>query len=79
MLSDSPFQNTIILYIIIISVILLCKPHVMYDYNTNTFKSFGLKENQTICAFPLVAIGTGIVLYAIFLMIHICCSIIESR
>lgn len=67
----SPLYNTIIFYILIISIILITKPSFLYCNKTNKFKPFGCNDNETLLSFPIVSIGTGIILYLIFTIIEI--------
>ncbi len=67
---STPVYNTIIFYILIICILLILKPQFMYCEETDKFKHFGLSENQTIFSFPLIAIGSGIILYIIFLLVN---------
>lgn len=74
-----PLYNTIVFYILIICILLITKPQFMYCHKTKKFKSFGLSSNQTIFSFPLVAISSGIVLYSIFLTLHILCKYLDEK
>jgi hypothetical protein len=68
---DNPVYNSVILYILIITMILVIKPSFMYDYDNHTFKLFGLGDNKTIYAYPVVTIGSAVLLYIFFLLISI--------
>jgi len=70
MMFGSPIYNAILFYILIVITILIIKPSVMYNHKTKKFKSFGCSEegdNQTMFAFPLVALSSAITLYFFFL------------
>ena len=68
---DNPVYNTIIFYILITCIILITKPKFMYCYKTNKFKPFGCGKKQTLLSFPTVSIGSGILLYILFLGVEI--------
>lgn len=70
----NPVYNTVVVYIIIISIILIIKPESMYCKKTDTFKPFGLNDNQTIMSFPVVIMGSGVLLYTLFLTVSVCCK-----
>lgn len=76
---STPVYNTIIFYILIVCIILITKPNFMYCYKSKKFKSFGLNDNQTMLSFPIVAIGSGIILYMIFLMVQIMCKYLDEK
>ena len=68
---NNPVYNTVIFYILINSVFLLVKPNFMYCNKINKFKTFGCNKNQTLFPFPLISIGSAVLLYIIFLCIKI--------
>jgi Ca2+/H+ antiporter len=68
---NNPVYNSIIFYILTISIILLLKPKFMYCYKTNKFKTFGFGKHKTFFSFPCVAIILSILFYMIFLWIEI--------
>jgi hypothetical protein len=68
---ESPVYNAIIFYILIICVIIITKPEFMYCIKSNKFKSFGFGDGQTLLSFPVISIGSGIVLYIFFLFFEI--------
>lgn len=67
----TPVYNTLIFYIIIIVTIIIIKPSFLYCEKTQKFRTFGCQEEQTIFPLPVVAIGCGIFLYFIFLLIEL--------
>ena len=75
---SSPIYNTILFYIILITVILILKPRSMYCYKTKKFKPFGLEKGKTLLCFPIVAITSVVVLYFIFLMVEILNEYLDS-
>lgn len=68
---NTPLYNTIIFYILFITLILITKPEFMYSNKQKRFKAFGCGKDQTLFAFPLVCVGSGIALYTLFLLISI--------
>lgn len=68
---ETPVYNTIVFYIMIVISLLIIRPKFMYDEENKIFKSFGNNENQTLLSFPLVSIGSGILLYLLFLVISL--------
>lgn len=76
---NTPVYNTIIFYIMIVSIILITKPNFMYCQKTKRFKSFGCGEDGTVWSFPLVSIGSGIALYLFFLLIYILNQFLEKQ
>jgi hypothetical protein len=76
---NTPVYNTIIFYIMIVCIILIIKPRFMYCQETKRFKPFGCGEDGTIMSFPLVSIGSGIVLYLFFLLVFILNQFLENH
>ena len=68
---SNPIYNTILVYILFVIFILFIKPNNIYCHKTNKFKQFGLSENQSLMCFPVVCIISVIIIYFIFLIIHI--------
>ena len=65
----SPIYNAILFYILFVIIILVIKPNAMYDHKTKKFKSFGCSgEDQTLFAFPIVALSSAVIFYIIFLI-----------
>ena len=56
----------IITYIIIIISIYLVKPDEVYDHKKNKFKEFGLENDKTILAIPVIAVVLAILIYILF-------------
>lgn len=76
---SKPLYNTIVFYILVVCILLIIKPSFMYCYKTKQFKSFGTtNSSQTMLSFPLIAIGSGIALYMLFLTIHILCQYLDE-
>ena len=76
---STPVYNTIIFYIMIVCIILITKPSFMYCHETKRFRAFGCGEKDTIMSFPLVSIGSGVLLYLFFLLIYILSEFLEKR
>lgn len=76
---NTPVFNTIIFYLIVICLILIIKPKFMYSDKENKFKQFGCGEDQTLLSFPIVGIGSGIIIYAIFLFIDALFSYLDKK
>lgn len=68
---SNPVYNTVIFYILIMTIMLVMKPEFIYDHKNDMFKTFGLKDNQTIMCLPITALCMGVLLYMIFLSINI--------
>lgn len=68
---SSPIYNTILFYILLVTLILILKPSSMYCDKTKRFKSFGCGRDQTILCFPIICLTSVIIFYFIFLMIEI--------
>lgn len=79
LVGSSPVYNTIIFYILIVSLLLIIKPGFMYCSNTKRFKSFGFGENKTLFCFPLICIACVIILYFLFLLIDIFNNYLDSN
>lgn len=75
---DTPVYNAIICYILLICILLIFKPSFLYSNEKKRFKSFGFDEDKTIMPFPMVAIGSGILLYALFIWIQIVFKYLEK-
>lgn len=65
---NSPAQNAILIYMIIVLGLLIIKPRFMYD-NKNRLKKFGFGESKTICTLPIICISSGVFFYFIFAII----------
>ena len=68
---NNPVYNTIVFYILITCIILITKPDFMYCSDTNKFKPFGCDDGHTLMSFPVVSIGSGVLLYIFFLGVEI--------
>ena len=68
---ETPLFNTVIFYIMVVTILLIVKPDFMWDQETGRFKSFGFGQGQTLASFATTAIGMGVMLYALFLGIYI--------
>lgn len=75
---SSPVYNTILFYILLVTIILALKPENMYCYKTKRFKSFGCGKNQTLLCFPIVCITAVIIFYFIFLMVEIISGYLDT-
>ena len=71
---QTPMFNSIIFYIIIVTILILAKPKFMYSTKTKKFKSFGCKKGQTLLSFPVVSITSAFALYLIFLFVQVISS-----
>lgn len=74
----SPVYNTILFYILLVTLILVLKPAFMYCNKTKKFKPFGCGEGHTLACFPIVILTSVIVFYLIFLMIEIINDYLEN-
>lgn len=74
---NAPVYNTIIFYIMIVCILLIIKPSFMYDHKKKCFKTFGTSEGKTVFSFPVITIGSGILLYLIFLFVEILNTYLE--
>ena len=68
---NNPVYNTIIFYILITCIILITRPDFLYCSKTNKFRPFGCDKGHTILSFPVISIGSGIILYLFFLGVEI--------
>lgn len=75
---SSPVYNTILFYILLITIILVLKPENMYCQKTKRFKSFGCGKNQTLFCFPIVCITSVIIFYFIFLTVEIISEYLDT-
>lgn len=75
----TPIYNTLIFYILLVCIFLIIRPKFMYCYKTKRFKPFGTGKDQTLLSFPFISIGSGIILYMIFLWISILYNIVEKK
>ena len=62
----NPLINTIILYIITISLLLYYKPKIIYDKKSKKFKQFGLNKHKSILCLPILAVLLAIIYYIFF-------------
>ena len=62
----NPLINTIITYIITITILLYNKPKIIYDKKTKKFKQFGLNKGKSILSLPILVILIAIVYYIFF-------------
>ena len=70
----APLYNTLIIYIIIVTMLIIIKPEFMYCHDTNEFRTFGYDDGKTLLPFSVVSIASGIFLYMFFSIIEsICC------
>lgn len=75
---DGPLYNTILFYLIFVSLLLVFKPSIMYCDKQKRFKSFGCKDGETIVCFPLVCITFAVVLFLLFLLIDIVSNYLDN-
>lgn len=69
---SSIVYNTIIFFILIVSMLIMIKPEFIYCNKTKKFKSFGCnKEGASLLCFPIVSATLAVVLYIFFLSINI--------
>lgn len=68
---SNALYNTLLFYIIIVTLILLLKPKFMYSYKKNRFKSFGFGKHKTLFCLPIICISSGILLYLFFLTLQV--------
>jgi len=62
----NPLINTIITYIITITLLLYTKPKIIYDKKTKKFKQFGLNKGKSILSLPILVILIAIIYYIFF-------------
>jgi len=62
---NTPLNNTIIMYIIFVLVLLVVKPNIIYCHKTQKFKAFGCHENETFVPFPIMCISGAIMIYMV--------------
>ncbi len=74
----NPLFNSIIVYIIIISLLIYNKPKIIYDKKTKKFKQFGMTEGKSILSLPILVILISIVTYIIFFYISVSAKIMIS-
>jgi hypothetical protein len=74
----NPLFNSIIVYIIIISLLIYNKPKIIYDKKTKKFKQFGMTEGKSILSLPILVILISIVTYIIFFYISVSAKIMMS-
>jgi hypothetical protein len=79
MVDSGPVYNTILVYIIFITIILFIKPKAIYCHKTKKFKPFGCSKKQTLISFPIICILSVIIFYFIFLTIHIICHYLDDK
>jgi hypothetical protein len=63
---ENPLINTIIFYIISISLLIYYKPKIIYDKKTKKFKQFGLNKDKSILCLPVLAMLIAIIYYIFF-------------
>jgi hypothetical protein len=73
--------NAILFYILIVIIIVVTKPDIMYNHKTKRFRSFGTGggPDQTLFAFPLVALVSAVLLYIFFLVFGIINNYLETN
>lgn len=59
----------VMVYILIVVIVYISKPLLIYDDINNKFKEFGLDENKSIIAFPVLVILLSIVVYFVMKII----------
>lgn len=64
---DKVLYPSIVTYILVIIILILIKPHFLYDGKTNEMRHFGTKKSQTLFALPIIGILSSIIIY--FLMV----------
>lgn len=75
---SSPIYNTILFYILLVTLILVLKPSFMYCDKTKRFKPFGCGDGQTLFCFPIVCLSSIVIFYLIFLMVEIVNGYLEN-
>lgn len=58
--------NTIIVFILLMSILYHTKPSLIYDHTTHKFKKFGTSKNETIIPIHVIGILLVMVLYMLF-------------
>lgn len=69
----NPVFNTIFVYILVMSILLLQKPSIIYNKKHKRFKQFGVGKNKSLLSLPILAIVLAIVFYIIFASIERFC------
>jgi len=75
----NPLYNTIIVYIIVITLFLIIKPEIIYSKKNNRLKDFGADEDQTFTPLSLISIVSSVFLYIIFSMLDSVCSVMNNE
>jgi len=70
--------NSIIVYIILISLIIYKKPHFIYDKKIKKFKQFGMQHGRSILSLPLLSILIAVITYVVFFYIEQNARIVQS-
>ena len=69
--ASNVFYNTLLFYMIIVTILLILKPEFMYSEKQKKFKSFGMGKGKTLFCLPIISIGSAIILYFLFFFIEI--------
>lgn len=56
----------ILLYIIILLLIIACKPTLIYDDQKKRFKEFGIDKGKSLLSLPILAILLAIIIYIVY-------------
>ena len=70
--------NSIIIYIILISLVIYNKPKFIYDKKRKKFKEFGMGYDKSIISLPILSILIAVITYIIFFYIEQNSKIISS-
>lgn len=65
---DKILYTSIIAYIFTMISIIIIKPTFMYDKINGKFKQFGMRDNETLMAFPVFGLTSCIAIYTIVVM-----------
>uniref|UniRef100_A0A6C0EAM1 Uncharacterized protein n=1 Tax=viral metagenome TaxID=1070528 RepID=A0A6C0EAM1_9ZZZZ len=62
----NPVFNTVFVYILIISFLVIHKPYFIYNKRKRRFKQFGVGRGKSLLSLPILAILLPVILYSLF-------------
>lgn len=77
MILDKVLYVSIILYVLFITLISFIKPSFLCDSNNKKFKSFGTKENETVCPIQILSVVSCVSIYLIVMIYMLIVSKLE--
>ena len=63
---SNPFYNTIITFVLVMTLIYIIKPETLYDKHKKEFRQFGINNGKTLMPIYVLAILMAIILYTLF-------------